>query len=473
MTNPQRFLLKETVHLMNPLDVGSNTEMKSNFASMKIFEEKIIITYCIDTELKPESILKQRLMISEIVQGVIGEGLKNYDTELYIINETSMTLVGFAQARQSHLVGLPLLKSARECFDLVKIIIDSQLMYKSSLVDGLLAAISLANSGGLVDNRFAWAWRGFAYLIESLDDINKAPRKLDYQVTSSDGQPRKVRKMFKQKILKTTQEFEEYIVTNFDVEDSVASKFEQEMKLLHDKINNDILKVDFIEKFRNHIPTLNDFILDFIFQKSHWPSYTEICKQFHDWNLIEEDLIKPAKRARDEGFHEGGYSGILEGEKFDTYHGNKRFVAWVCMLLSIVLTNEPHIYDLECKEDQLRFDLCAPPSTELQINDLKIPDKGILEWYEYDNGEIVTKQVPVTHVVNKPEYVFEFLSKKKILLPQRTILIEMKRPKYLDYVFKGNGIVARGTLECNQDLYSLKIMKLYFESPNTSSYLSL
>jgi len=147
----------------------------------------------------------------------------------------------------------------------------------------------------------------------------------------------------------------------------------------------------------------------------------------------------------------------------------KRFVAWVCMLLSIVLTKEPHFYDPDCKQEHLRFELCTSPNTELQIEQMKFPDKGVLEWEEYNNGEIVTKQVSVAHVVKKPEFVIEFLSEKKIPLPTRTILIEMKRPKYFDYVFSGNGIVARGTLECNQDIYSLKVLKFYFESPNTSS----
>lgn len=39
----------------------------------------------------------------------------------------------------------------------------------------------------------------------------------------------------------------------------------------------------------------------------------------------------------------------------------------------------------------------------------------------------------------------------------------MRRPKYLDYVFKGNGVVARGTLDCNQNIYTLKVMKFYIE----------
>ena len=427
-------------------------------------KDTISVIYGLKSPFPIEKLLELRPQLSQLVQGIFGNGFQTYDTELYQVVDNGTKLVGFIKSRIQHLSGRPLLVNPSECVLLIFLILKSQLQHKSSLVDGLFAAMSKANMGGFVNTAFAWAWWGFEWLIQHLEKKNPAPRKLDIRLTGHNGKNPNLRKYFKKQIQTTVKEYEKEIMKKFELKDSQTIRFNQEIKGIKQQINNTLLKPTFMEMYENQIPFLSNTINSFLsFIKlsplPELPSEKIIRTLFKDWTMITEEIVKPAKVARDGGFHVGKYTGLLEGEKFDIYNGMMKFVGWVCTLLSIILTRSPHVYDPECKMDQRRFELASLPEGVIQDEKPNIPSEGVLEWTEYKNGEVVKHTTPVSQVLLRDNWTLEFLPEDIPKASSTSCLIDMRKPRSADLTFKAEGVQIKGAFEFDKRTHNLRIHK--------------
>ncbi|NHJ15218.1 MAG: hypothetical protein EAX95_16165, partial [Candidatus Thorarchaeota archaeon] len=344
------------------------------------FKDKIVLSYGVDSGLPPKDILRLRMQVSQLVHGLFGSGFQSYDSELYVIQKETMKLVGFVKSRVPHLNGRPLLRMPRECVIFLIVILKAQLEYKSSLVDGLVAAMSQANMGGFVNTAFAWSWWGFEWLVQHLEKIRPKPRILDYIATDSHGQVRNLRKTFKNLIGNTVIGFRDEILDDFMFAGTSADEFAKEMGRIYEKVNASLLDISFMEKFENQIPFLQGVVNKVLSEIKDWQSATDISVLFENWLILKENLVGPAKIARDKGFHLGEYEGILEGERFEIYEGMHRFSGWVISLLACILTEPPYEYDPKCKIENRRFVLSPIPKTDMPIDCLSFPSEGVLEW---------------------------------------------------------------------------------------------
>ncbi len=457
------FVMKEIIYSANGAYFGNPPpSVRHEAISIEPKKSTIIVSYGIRTDLKYNEILKIRPQLSQIVHGIFGNGFQTFDSKLYEVQNHETKLVGFVRSRIPHLSGRPLLKNPLECVLLLSQILASQLQHKSLLADGLFAALSKANMGGFVNTAFAWAWWGFEWLIQHLEEKNPAPRKLGSAASGLNGSKRNLRKYFKKKIQATVREYEKEITDDFELDNSQTIRFNAEIKGIKEQINDKLLKPSFIEVYENQIPFLSSSVDLFLNIIRTSPSENIVRELFKDWRRITEEIVKPAKAARDGGFHEGKYKGLLrahDNDVFDTYSGMMKFVGWVCTLLSIILIRPPFDYDPKCKREQPRFELTTLGKGVIQDVIPIIPNEGSLEWTEYENGEVVRYSTPVSQVVLRDDWILELLPEKIPKPSSASCLIDMRKPRSADFTFIAEGVQIEGAFEFDTRPHHLKIRK--------------
>ena len=442
-----RYLMKEVVYSTsgNYFSIPPGL-LKGKEIRIETFPDRMTASYGIESSLSPEDIFKSRLPVSQLVHGIFGNGFQNYDSQLLSVADNTMSLVGLVRSRVPHLNGCPLLLTPQECVYLLGAVLGAQLEHKSVLVDGLVAAMSQANMGGFVESTFAWAWWGLEWLIRSLDEMKPVQGKFDYMATGPQREDRNIRELFKGEVKSMVSSFRDQILGDYRFSGVQADRFKSEVNGILEQVNDSLLRPTFMEMFDNQLPFLRDTVDAFLREVKNWPSEVHARGLFGDWATIRDKLIRPSLEARNKGFHFGRHAGILEGERFDVYHGMKRFVSWVCCLMAILLTARPDAYDPRCGEDARRLCLAPLPAIEMPVEQLSIPSHGVLEWYDYDQGKVVKRSTPVSGAVLKEDYVIGFSPQLLERVSRGSCLVEQKRPFSADYTMTTDRVVASGEL---------------------------
>ncbi|MFW9887473.1 MAG: hypothetical protein ACFFER_04785 [Candidatus Thorarchaeota archaeon] len=457
----KKYLMRETVYFNeeNHFEVPPR-QFRGKMIEVVPHNGKLVVSYGLSSQLYPNDILASRVQMSQIVHGLFGSGFQNYDTELHLIRKKALRLVGFVRSRLPHFNGKPLLKKPYECVLLLVAILRAQLGLKSSLSDGLIAAMSQANMGGFVNTGFAWAWWGFEWLIQHLERMNPLSKKLDYLATDPDGQVRNIRKYLKATIRDIMSDFKDRVLNRYEFTDSYADHFQRDMTMVYNQINKFLLEPSFIEKFDSQLPYLRSAMDSTLNEIQGWPSYSNASNMFQDWLILKENLIGPAKTARDKGFHLGKYEGILEGEGFEIYEGMRKFVSWVVSLLAFLLARLPFEYDPDCKEGHQRFTLSPLPSPDMDIELLVFPERGTLEWTSHSNNEILVHSASVECASLSDDYLLEIVPEHLPKALEPSSLIEGKQPRYAGVILQADNIEAKGQLMLDSKPIRLQVHKL-------------
>jgi hypothetical protein len=460
------YVLRETVHNRCGAFGGkSQVTSTDNSIRIEVDSDKIIVEYCFTTLLNPEQVLNNRLPMSQLVHALFGNGFQNYDSELFLVNGERCRMVGSFTERIPYLPGRQLLLSLKDSVLLLSGILQSQLEYKSSVVDGSLASMSHTNMGGMVNTVFAWAWWGLEWMLQSLEDKYPSRRLLDFPVRDAEGRRQDLRQRFKRAILASIDMFEASCRKDYALEDDAALAMEQDLEELKSRANSVLLRRTVMDKFRRHRPRMMKLVAGFLSHIDSWDSADRLGELLADWDSIEQEIIKPAKRARDVGFHEGSYAGILEGKesKWDIYEGYTRFACFVLNLLSIILHTKPYTFDAQCLEAEPRLRLRPLPTSELSSEAIEIPSNGYIEWNEYHEGIIKRRRARVFGVSLKEGHSLQFNAEERPGEYPLAPFVLCRKFRPAGCILRVGGSMFHGPLQGEGERLSMRIRRFTYD----------
>ncbi|GAG96426.1 unnamed protein product, partial [marine sediment metagenome] len=153
--------------------------------------------------------------------------------------------------------------------------------------------------------------------------------------------------------------------------------------------------------------------------------------------------IRPAKVARDIGFHAGKYDGLLSVQSFEKIDAVRQLNRFVRPLLAIVLTKPPFEYDKGTKSREVA--LIVYPEQKLTEVHFEVCSDGVLEWMTWKDGNVVSRQVQVSGIQMDKDMNISF---DRVSLPppeelRSSVLSPLKAYDGLHTLRLGN-VTARG-----------------------------
>jgi len=406
---------------------------------VKLTSSRLNTLYAIESDDILDEV-NSRLALSQLSQFIFGTGFGTYRLQFYLIDDDILIPFGGIRSDYPKKRVRKLFSKTSDCMMLFCDILVAQLEYKSFARDGLIAALGQSRGSGFINERFAWTWWAFEWLLQNLGGLSD---QLNYDATEDNGNTRKLREIFFTRFKLFLKDFESG--HGFTIQSQKDQKlFENEMLSMMQMDRRQVLEPGVKGLFRSH----SDFFKEAL--KNYFPRLTcqytiaLIQSWLDDWDKVIQ-LVSDAYSARNYAFHLGRYNGLLKNK--DRYDRLREFNAFVSVLTSIILTKSP-----------IEFDKMAEKNRFIDLPEQRIPplEDGTLEWTTTDGFKAIA--------VGVEPFLYDeiaLLSSEFIMRDSSSECVtDLRPPRDMLYSLEVDSFKFRGILHhTHNGHYRLKVMK--------------